>query len=126
MRKRVKKRSRRSTKESKRKLAEAVVDRYYSVKRLARIPGGKAARVRPSKFPRGLLVEGTIVELEHTSDPRVALEIALDHLAESADYYSQLAKIHKENPSSSCCSSCARNLPCESECLPRKLARGEV
>jgi ribulose bisphosphate carboxylase small subunit len=36
---------------------------------------------------------GIKVEMEHTHDPRVAQEIALDHLGERLDYYQQLAKI---------------------------------
>ena len=33
---------------------------------------------------------GTKVEMEHTDDPREAVEIALDHLMELPDYYSRL------------------------------------
>lgn len=38
------------------------------------------------------LAKGIKVELEHTSDKAVAKEIALDHLAEFADYYDRLKK----------------------------------
>lgn len=38
-----------------------------------------------------LLEIGTRVEMEHTSDPRIAREIALDHLGERLDYYERLA-----------------------------------
>jgi hypothetical protein len=34
---------------------------------------------------------GIAVELEHTRDLRIAAQIALDHLREAADYYTQLA-----------------------------------
>jgi len=37
------------------------------------------------------LALGTEVELEHTDDPAVAEEIALDHLDELPDYYTRLA-----------------------------------
>jgi hypothetical protein len=38
------------------------------------------------------LRKGIKVELEHTTDPAIAREIALDHLAEFPDYYDRLAK----------------------------------
>jgi hypothetical protein len=39
---------------------------------------------------------GTKVEMEHTDDPREAVEIALDHLMELPDYYSRLKHMEKE------------------------------
>jgi hypothetical protein len=41
------------------------------------------------------LNKGIRVELEHTTDRRVAREIALDHLKEFPDYYDRLAKAEK-------------------------------
>lgn len=41
------------------------------------------------------LDKGIQVELEHTSDPVVAHEIALDHLGEYPDYYDRLDQIEK-------------------------------
>ena len=38
------------------------------------------------------LRQGIKVEMEHTSDKKVAREIALDHLNEDPDYYIDLAK----------------------------------
>ena len=38
------------------------------------------------------LLKGIPVELEHTSDDKIAREIALDHLGENPNYYSELAK----------------------------------
>lgn len=46
----------------------------------------------PRKVPALLLRRGAMVELEHTKDPRIAVEIALSHLLERLDYYEQLAK----------------------------------
>jgi hypothetical protein len=37
---------------------------------------------------------GMIVELEHTSNVMAAMEIALDHLGESLNYYGELSDIH--------------------------------
>jgi hypothetical protein len=39
--------------------------------------------------------KGIRVELEHTSDFKVAKEIALDHIAEFPDYYDRLEKVEK-------------------------------
>ena len=41
------------------------------------------------------LQRGIKVELEHTSNARVAKEIALDHIAELPDYYDRLEKVEK-------------------------------
>ena len=42
------------------------------------------------------LLTGLEVELEHTDDEKVAYEIALDHLYEDKDYYTNLNQIHEE------------------------------
>jgi len=39
---------------------------------------------------------GTKVESEHTSDPKVAREIASDHVAEDLHYYEKLATVEKD------------------------------
>lgn len=39
---------------------------------------------------------GTKMEKEHTSDPKIAREIALDHINEHPDYYTKLAKMEAE------------------------------
>ena len=39
--------------------------------------------------------KGVKVEMEHTNDPKVALEIALDHINEDLFYYSKLAKVEE-------------------------------
>ena len=44
---------------------------------------------------RSQLAKGIKVELEHTSDPKIAKEIALDHIAEFPDYYDRLAKVEE-------------------------------
>ena len=41
------------------------------------------------------LTKGIKVELEHTSDAKVAREIALDHINELPDYYTRLAKVEE-------------------------------
>jgi len=41
------------------------------------------------------LKRGIKVEMEHTKDPQVAREIALDHLGEDLHYYKKLSKIEK-------------------------------
>jgi hypothetical protein len=51
------------------------------------ISGGLADDKVPSEFNSEALAIGTQIELEHTKDPSVAREIAMDHLAEDPDYY---------------------------------------
>jgi hypothetical protein len=41
------------------------------------------------------LMKGIKVEMEHTTDVRIATEIAMDHLWEDLNYYDKLAKIEK-------------------------------
>lgn len=51
------------------------------------LPGGKAKDKKPSDFDPKSLKAGIAVESEHTTDPKKAEEIAMDHLAEDPDYY---------------------------------------
>ncbi len=39
--------------------------------------------------------KGIKVEMEHTSDPKVAHEIAMDHVYEDPEYYSKLQAVEK-------------------------------
>jgi len=61
-----------------------------------RIPGGKAARSKPSDFDQQQLAMGTKVELEHGKDKKHAREIAMDHLKEFPDYYTRLKHMEKK------------------------------
>jgi hypothetical protein len=54
------------------------------------IPGGLAAGSVPTEFDIQQLYQGALVELEHTPDPYVAIEIAMDHLTEDPSYYRKL------------------------------------
>lgn len=36
---------------------------------------------------------GIMVEMEHTNDPKQSIEIVMDHLTESSEYYTKLAKM---------------------------------
>ena len=58
------------------------------------IPDGRSKGRRPSDFDPTQLTIGTKVEMEHTTDRRVAQRIAMDHLTEDRNYYKKLAKIH--------------------------------
>lgn len=61
---------------------------------LGLIPGGKAEGRSPSEFDPVQLAIGTRVELEHTNDPAIAQEIAMDHLVEDPAYYTKLRQVH--------------------------------
>lgn len=58
--------------------------------------GGVADKMSASQFNKDQLRKGIVVEMEHTDNPLIAEEIAMDHLAEDPQYYSKLALIHDE------------------------------
>lgn len=64
----------------------------YLKARGQRIPGGLARGRRASDFNPRELRRGAKVEMEHTDDPDVAREIAMDHLVEDPKYYTKLAR----------------------------------
>jgi hypothetical protein len=61
------------------------------------LPGGLGDRRKLTDFPREEVQEGKKVEREHTNNPRVAAEIAKDHLTEDVRYYEKLEKMEKES-----------------------------
>lgn len=64
------------------------------------IKGGKGDKLNPKDVDQNQLKMGIKIEMEHTKDPQLAKEIAIDHLAEDPTYYSKLktAKLeHKMN-----------------------------
>jgi hypothetical protein len=63
--------------------------------RIDLLPGGLADRRSPSEFDPRELSAGIAVEMEHTGDAGIALEIAMDHLAEFPDYYTRLAQMER-------------------------------
>jgi hypothetical protein len=52
-----------------------------------KLPGGRADNKKPSDFDRNSVEEGKEIEFEHTDNPDIAREIAIDHLEELEDYY---------------------------------------
>lgn len=73
-----------------------------------RIPGGLGANKNISELLSAYaetsvldilqaLVSGVQVEMEHTDDDRVALEIAFDHLLEDIEYYEKLKTVHVDH-----------------------------
>jgi hypothetical protein len=59
------------------------------------ISGGLADKKKPSDFDKDSLKQGIKVEMEHTDNPKIALEIAMDHLTEDKNYYTKLKTIEK-------------------------------
>jgi len=58
-----------------------------------RLPGGLADDRVPEDFDPEALAQGMEVETEHTDDPEIAREIAMDHLTEDPAYYTKLKQI---------------------------------
>jgi len=63
-----------------------------------RLKGGLADKSKPSDFSKKQLEMGIKVEREHTSNKKIAREIAMDHLKEDPKYYTKLKKIEKKKP----------------------------
>lgn len=61
----------------------------------AALPGGEGARLHPRDVPAATLLRGARHELEHTGDPRIAIEVALDHLARDRRYYTRLERMER-------------------------------
>lgn len=66
------------------------------------IQGGMARRLKlkPEHFNMDQLAIGATVELEHTTDRCVAIEIAMAHLHEDKSYYAKLEKMERRSPRS--------------------------
>lgn len=62
-----------------------------------KIPGGRAAGRSPSSFDKKELNRGIREEMEHTTDVKIATEIAMDHIADNPSYYSQPTREHGMN-----------------------------
>lgn len=68
----------------------AMLSNYINTKN--KLVGGKGDNLSPDDFDPDEIAMGLQVEMEHTTDPDVAMEITLDHLAENPKYYSLLKK----------------------------------
>lgn len=60
------------------------------------IKGGLADGRPSSDFDPKQIKKGIKVEMEHTDDPRIAEEIARDHLSEDPKYYDHLAEMERK------------------------------
>lgn len=61
------------------------------------LPGGLGDNKPSSDFNADQLKKGIKVEMEHTDDPKLAEEIAKDHLTEDSRYYDKLEKMEKNS-----------------------------
>lgn len=86
-----------ATATGKKKLPEHVEDQTEkdALEATNKIKGGEGDNKKPSDFPSGVLDEGAEEEKEHTTDPDMAREIAIDHLTEDQNYYTKLKKVEK-------------------------------
>jgi len=60
------------------------------------IEGGKADDKLPAEFDPEQIAMGIKIEMEHTKDPMIAIEIAMDHLTEIPDYYTRLKQMEDD------------------------------
>lgn len=77
------------------------------------IPGGKAKGMQPSDFDARELAKGALHETEHTDNFLIAVEIAMDHLAEDPRYYSKTARPKRR-----------RKVPARRKKKPKRKVRG--
>jgi uncharacterized alkaline shock family protein YloU len=75
-----------------------------------KMKGGKADKKKPSDFDKKALAQGVRVEMEHTNDKKVAMEIAMDHLTEDPNYYEKLKQVEKSDAGFSPSMSCGHGL----------------
>lgn len=59
------------------------------------LPGGQADNMPDSKFNKKKLRHAQKHEMEHTTNPAIAKEVAKDHMLEDEDYYQKIQKIEK-------------------------------
>ncbi len=67
------------------------------IHRLAQMSGGLGDDADPSDFDQEQVEMGVEVEMEHTDDQAIAMDIVLDHLTESPDYYTKLDKMERQS-----------------------------
>lgn len=81
------------------------VKKTTTERRMDFIKGGLADNIPASAFDQEQLKKGMKVEMEHTNNPKIAEEIAKDHIFETgilkdgvyySDYYSELKKLEKK------------------------------
>ena len=60
------------------------------IKNLVKLPGGVGDETPTSNVDPTQLSIGVQIEMEHTNDPDIAKEIAMDHLTEDPQYYTKL------------------------------------
>ena len=60
------------------------------------MPGGLADDKSVVDFNSDQILKGLKVELEHTNDPRIALEITMDHITENPEYYTYLENMESQ------------------------------
>jgi hypothetical protein len=78
-----------------------IYKRMTGMQKSEKLVGGRADGLPDSDFDPRALAQGVKVEMEHTKDPKVAKEIAKDHLRESATYYNRLRRMEQNMGKSS-------------------------
>lgn len=64
-------------------------------------PGGVGDESNPKDFCKKQIAKGIEVELEHTDDESIALDIVMDHLEENPNYYDHLEDMESSMDKSS-------------------------
>jgi len=65
----------------------AIIQKVMAKLKKDKLPGGRAEGMSDNEFDPKQIQEGMTIEMEHTDDPEIALDISRDHLAENPNYY---------------------------------------
>ena len=71
-------------------------DNKKKIKKTDKIKGGLADNSEAKDFDEDQLKMGIKIEMEHTNDPKIAKEIAMDHLKEHPKYYTHLNEMERK------------------------------
>ena len=69
---------------------------YKTARWKDKLPGGLADKSKPSDYRTDQIDKGVEIEMEHTDSKEVAKEIAMDHLDEFGNYYTELEEMEEK------------------------------
>lgn len=78
-------------------MSDTILNTIKKVIRENILSGGKGDKRQSIDFDPDQLKMGIEIEREHTTDPEIAKEIAIDHLSEDPHYYTHLKQMEKQH-----------------------------
>lgn len=87
----------REDKEKYERCVQDIKKNKKSANKIDNLNGGLADSVPKKTLSKDQIQKGIKIELEHTDDPDLAKEIAMDHLVEDPKYYDHLIEMEKKH-----------------------------